>query len=132
MYWGLGVVCPTNQSSCHQLEKEAQYEAEQRRFRAQGDDVVHKPPFIPEKSKKPLTEISNVALNTEIRASERSEYENQQKALEEERMAAKKMVGVCWFCNSSGLPLYQVSPQILFNESFCMTVSVLACLVPCF
>ncbi|XP_050707906.1 targeting protein for Xklp2-like [Eriocheir sinensis] len=74
-----------------QLEKEAQWEAEQRRFRAQADDVVHKAPFIPEKSKKPLTEISNVPLNTEIRASERSEYENQQKAMEEERMAAKKM-----------------------------------------
>lgn len=77
---------------CHQLEEEAQAEAARRKFHAQGDHVVHKLPFIPEKSNKPLTEISNLTLNTEVRASERSEYDHQRKMLEEEMLAAKKMV----------------------------------------
>ena len=77
---------------CSQLEEEAQAEAERRKFHAQSDQVVHKLPFIPEKSNKPLTEISNISLNTEKRASERADYDHQQKALEEEMLAAKKMV----------------------------------------
>lgn len=79
-----------------QLDKEAQWEAEKRRFHAQSDDVVHKKPFFLEKSKKPLTEISNFTLKTEIRAGERSEYDLQQKAIEEEMLAAKKRVCLWW------------------------------------
>lgn len=50
-----------------QLDKEAQREAEQRRFRTQSYDVVHKLPFVPEEFKKPLTEISNITLPTDTR-----------------------------------------------------------------
>ncbi|KAG0730338.1 Targeting protein for Xklp2 [Chionoecetes opilio] len=74
-----------------QLEEESQEDAEQRKFRARPGSVVHKAPFIPEKSQHPLTEISGFALNTEVRAGKRSEYDLQQKMHEEEITAAKKL-----------------------------------------
>ncbi|KAK8381352.1 hypothetical protein O3P69_018439 [Scylla paramamosain] len=74
-----------------QLENEAKRDAAQRKFLAQDDSVVHKNPFVPQKSNRPLTEISNVTLSTEVRAVERSEFDQQRKELEEEMLAAKKM-----------------------------------------
>ncbi|XP_063845765.1 targeting protein for Xklp2-like [Scylla paramamosain] len=74
-----------------QLENEAKKDAAQRKFLAQDDSVVHKNPFVPQKSNRPLTEISNVTLSTEVRAVERSEFDQQRKELEEEMLAAKKM-----------------------------------------
>lgn len=74
-----------------QLKEESQLEAEQRKFRAQSGNVVHKTPFVPEKSQRPLTEISSFALNTEVRAGKRSEYDLQRKVHEEEMLMAKKL-----------------------------------------
>ncbi|KAK8391952.1 hypothetical protein O3P69_017515 [Scylla paramamosain] len=74
-----------------QLKEESQLEAEQRKFRARSGDVVHKAPFVPEKSQRPLTEISSFALNTEVRAGKRSEYDLQRKVHEEEILMAKKL-----------------------------------------
>lgn len=72
------------------LEEQAKLEKEQREFRARSDAVVHKQPFIPEKSKKPLTDISGFTLNTEIRSEERNEFEMHRKRKEDELLAAKR------------------------------------------
>lgn len=83
-----------------QLEEQARLEREQREFRARSDAVVHKQPFIPEKSKKPLTDISGFTLNTEIRSEERNEFEMHRKRKEDELLAAKREVswGSCFPC----------------------------------
>ncbi|KAG7175813.1 Targeting protein for Xklp2-like 1 [Homarus americanus] len=72
------------------LEEQAHLDKEQRKFLARPDTVLHKNPFIPEKSKKPLTDISTFALNTEVRAVDRNEYELQHKRREDEIQAAKR------------------------------------------
>lgn len=74
-----------------QLEDAAKRDVEQRKFHAQDDSVVRKNPFVPQKSNRPLVEISNVTLSTEVRAMERSKFDQQQKQMEEEMLAAKKM-----------------------------------------
>nr|XP_045585406.1 targeting protein for Xklp2-like isoform X2 [Procambarus clarkii] len=72
------------------LLEEARLDKEKRKFRARSDAVLHKEPFIPEKSKKPLTDISTFALNTEVRAIDRNEYELHRKRKEDEILAAKR------------------------------------------
>lgn len=72
------------------LEEQIRVEKEQRKFLARSDAVVHKQPFVPEKSKKPLTDISGFTLNTEVRAGERMEYELHRKRKEDEILAAKR------------------------------------------
>ena len=76
------------------MQKELQEEVEknQRKFKAQSDDVVHKKPFIPEKSNKPLTDISGFTLNTEKRSEERAEFDMYLKKKEDEVTAQKKEV----------------------------------------
>ncbi|XP_064089670.1 targeting protein for Xklp2 homolog isoform X1 [Macrobrachium nipponense] len=74
----------------NKLEEEERIDRERRTFFAQSDAVVHKQPFIPEKSKKPLTDISGFTLNTEVRAEERSKFELHQKQREDELLAAKR------------------------------------------
>ncbi|KAK4321593.1 hypothetical protein Pmani_007618 [Petrolisthes manimaculis] len=73
-----------------QLEEEEQSNAERRKFRAQPDTVLHRQPFIPDKSSKALTDISGFTLNTETRAEERNEYEMHRKMKEDEIQAAKR------------------------------------------
>lgn len=75
-----------------QLEEQARLEKEQREFHARSDAVLHKQPFIPEKSKKPLTDISGFTLNTEIRSEERTEFDMHRKRKEDELLAAKREV----------------------------------------
>ncbi|KAG0724472.1 Targeting protein for Xklp2 [Chionoecetes opilio] len=75
----------------HQMDEESKADAMRRKFHAQSDQVVHKTPFVPEKSQKPLTELSNLTLNTEVKASQRHEYNQQRKMMEEEMLAAKKL-----------------------------------------
>ncbi|XP_063597841.1 targeting protein for Xklp2-like isoform X1 [Penaeus indicus] len=72
------------------LEEQARLDREQREFRARSDAILHKQPFIPEKSKKPLTDISGFTLNTEIRSEERNEFEMHRKRKEDELLAAKR------------------------------------------
>ena len=42
--------------------------------------MIHKKPFEPKKSERPLTDITTVELNTERRAKEREEFDNMIKA----------------------------------------------------
>nr|XP_053648834.1 targeting protein for Xklp2-B-like isoform X2 [Cherax quadricarinatus]XP_053648843.1 targeting protein for Xklp2-B-like isoform X2 [Cherax quadricarinatus]XP_053648852.1 targeting protein for Xklp2-B-like isoform X2 [Cherax quadricarinatus]XP_053648860.1 targeting protein for Xklp2-B-like isoform X2 [Cherax quadricarinatus]XP_053648868.1 targeting protein for Xklp2-B-like isoform X2 [Cherax quadricarinatus]XP_053648877.1 targeting protein for Xklp2-B-like isoform X2 [Cherax quadricarinatus] len=72
------------------LEEEAQQEKKLREFHARSDAVLHKQPFIPDKSKKPLTDVSGFTLNTEVRAVDRNEYELHRKRKEDEILAAKR------------------------------------------
>ncbi|MPC71021.1 Targeting protein for Xklp2-A [Portunus trituberculatus] len=95
-----------------QLKNESQLEAEKRKFHARLGDVVHKAPFVPEKSQRPLTEISSFALNTEVRAGKRSEYDLQCKVHEEEILMAKKLVSdsLHWYGKEASVlkPIKQV------------------------
>lgn len=67
-------------------------DAERRKFLALPDDVLRREPFVPEKSSKPLTDISQHTLNTEQRAEERTNYELRRKMKEDEIQAAKREV----------------------------------------
>jgi len=73
-----------------EVEDKEREEREKRNFQARTDTAVHKLPFMPEKSKKPLTDISGFALNTDKRAEERKEYDQYLKQREAELLAAKK------------------------------------------
>lgn len=84
------------------MDEENRLAMEQRKFHAQSGEVLYKQPFQPEKSKKPLTDISAFTLNTENRASERMKYELHRKQKEDEILAAKREV-------SEGLALYDLS-----------------------
>lgn len=69
-------------------------DAERRKFHAHPDTVVHRQPFIPDKSSKPLTDISGFTLNTEHRAEERTNYDLHRKMKEDEIQAAKREVSI--------------------------------------
>jgi hypothetical protein len=62
------------------LEDEARKMQEAAQFRARPADVIHKKPFEPKKSERPLTDITMVELNTERRAKERDEFDAMIKA----------------------------------------------------
>lgn len=74
-----------------EIEEQEREEREKRNFHARSESAVHKQPFMPEKSKKPLTDISGFALNTDKRAEERKEYDQYLKQREAEMLAAKKL-----------------------------------------
>jgi hypothetical protein len=67
------------------VDEEFQKEAEQRKFKAQP--FVKKTPFEPVRSTKPLTEINEVILNSDLRAVKRQAWDNEnmekQRTLEE-------------------------------------------------
>jgi len=73
------------------LEDEARKLQEAAQFKARPASVIHKKPFEPRKSERPLTDITTVKLNTELRAKEREEFDTMVKAehakLEELRRA---------------------------------------------
>lgn len=73
-----------------ELEDQEREERERRNFQANTDSAVHRQPFMPEKSKKPLTDISGFTLNSDRRAEERKEYDQYLKQREAETLAAKK------------------------------------------
>ncbi|KAK7078140.1 Protein tpx2 [Halocaridina rubra] len=72
------------------LAEEEKQDKERRTFKATSDDVVHKQPFIPEKSKKPCTDISGFILTTEVRSEARNEFDLHQKQRTDELSAAKR------------------------------------------
>lgn len=61
-------------------------------FKAKAADVLRNKPFIPEKSSKPLTDISEFSLNTERRAVVREDFEMHKKAKEAEFEAVKRRI----------------------------------------
>ena len=62
------------------LEDEARKLQEAAQFKARPADVIHKKPFEPKKSERPLMDITTVELNTERRAKEREEFDTMIKA----------------------------------------------------
>ena len=52
-------------------------------FKAKPCKVVHDAPFVPQKSKKPLTEVSEFTLNTNRRAERHEELELNKKEREQ-------------------------------------------------
>lgn len=60
-------------------------------FKAKPPTVLHKKPFEPKREEKPLTEIDDFQLNTDLRAKER-EYFQQQLKEKEERVALAKQL----------------------------------------
>lgn len=58
------------------MEDEARKLQEAAQFKARPADVIHKKPFEPKKSERPLTDITIVELNTERRAKEREEFDS--------------------------------------------------------
>ncbi|XP_052060754.1 targeting protein for Xklp2 homolog isoform X2 [Mytilus californianus] len=61
-------------------------------FKARPPEVLRKEPFIPEKSTKPLTDISEFSLNTEKRAYDREGFEMHKKSKEAEIEAVKRRI----------------------------------------
>ncbi|KAL2919499.1 hypothetical protein HK105_201146 [Polyrhizophydium stewartii] len=76
-----------HQSALEQrLAREQEAERQRRAFHA--NPLPDAEPFVPKKSDKPLTEIQPIVLHTDVRAHERSDYEEtkRQRELEEERL----------------------------------------------
>ncbi|KAI0221310.1 hypothetical protein LSAT2_027322 [Lamellibrachia satsuma] len=61
------------------LEEELKQQRALANFKAHSSSVLHKAPFVPIKSDKPLTEVLDFELNTESRAERRAEWEQYQK-----------------------------------------------------
>ncbi|XP_067651165.1 targeting protein for Xklp2 homolog isoform X2 [Haliotis asinina] len=66
----------------HKLEEEQMKQKQATMFKARPADVVHQEPFMPQRSSRPLTDVSELTLNTERRAVDRDEYEMRKKARE--------------------------------------------------
>ncbi|XP_014670930.1 PREDICTED: targeting protein for Xklp2 homolog isoform X3 [Priapulus caudatus] len=58
------------------MAEEIEKQREQALFHASSNRVVHEAPFVPQRSNKPLTEILDIALNTEKRFESRQAYED--------------------------------------------------------
>lgn len=67
-----------------QLQEEIEESRKASQFKAQPCTVINKDPFIPVKSTKPLTEVSDFELNLERRAVQRDDFEMHKKAREAE------------------------------------------------
>ncbi|KAK3608033.1 hypothetical protein CHS0354_031019 [Potamilus streckersoni] len=72
------------------VEEQLNKEREAAIFKALPSTVVHKDPFVPKKSSKVLTEVSNVELSTVKRAMQREAFDMHRKAQEAELEAAKR------------------------------------------
>ncbi|GFO43502.1 targeting protein for xklp2 homolog [Plakobranchus ocellatus] len=73
-----------------QLEEERRMQREAATFKAGPNSVIQKKPFQPQNSTKPLTEIDEFQLNTDIRAASREQYDQHLKQREAEFEAIKR------------------------------------------
>ncbi|XP_062592991.1 targeting protein for Xklp2 homolog [Saccostrea cucullata] len=80
------------QEFSHKVEEENKQLKAQAKFKAHPAKVVHKEPFCPQKSTKPLTDISGFELNTEHRSQKRENFEMYKKAREAQLEAAKREI----------------------------------------
>ncbi|RXG57442.1 Targeting protein for Xklp2-like protein [Armadillidium vulgare] len=80
------------QSLQAELEEIERLEEQHRKFVAQPDTVLHKKPFVPEKSRKPSTTVEEFRLNTDKRAEERRSFDQHLKEKEEEMEATRKLM----------------------------------------
>ncbi|XP_071823436.1 targeting protein for Xklp2 homolog [Apostichopus japonicus] len=71
-----------------ELEKELQEQKKRcSSFRARPANVLYQEPFKPDKTNKPLTDISDFQLNTERRAEEREDFDRKRYEMESQKMA---------------------------------------------
>ncbi|XP_061197488.1 targeting protein for Xklp2 homolog isoform X2 [Saccostrea echinata] len=80
------------QEFSHKVEEENKQLKAQAKFKAHPAKVVHQEPFCPQKSTKPLTDISGFELNTEHRSQKRENFEMYKKAREAQLEAAKREI----------------------------------------
>ncbi len=78
-------------------EKEVQEELRRQReaaasFRARAPRVLEEPPFVPARSDRPPSEITNFELHSDRRAREREAFEMHKKHREAELEARKRQV----------------------------------------
>ena len=57
------------------MENQQQNEKKEAEFKAKDASILYAPPFIPNKSTKPLTCVENVILHSDVRSSQRAKYE---------------------------------------------------------
>lgn len=74
------------------VEAEEQKRREAAKFKARPAIVLHKEPFQPHPSDKPLSDIMNFELHSDRRAVEREAYERQKKQREADLDAMKRQV----------------------------------------
>lgn len=89
--FNLDTECRMNRSEerKRQIEEELNPKVQ---FKARPADVLRREAFIPEKSTKPLTDISEFSLNTEKRAYVREDFEMHKKGKEAEIEAVKRRI----------------------------------------
>nr|KAG5696627.1 hypothetical protein BaRGS_034088 [Batillaria attramentaria] len=73
-----------SQELAHKLEEEEEEFRRAAQFHAQPNRIKDRKPFIPAKSAKPLTEVSDFELNSDRRAVQREEFELRKKEREVE------------------------------------------------
>lgn len=73
-----------------QVEEERRQAKKASEFKARPNHVTHKDPFQPQKSNKPLTEINDFALNTDVRANQRDAFEKHVKEKEAEMASLRR------------------------------------------
>jgi hypothetical protein len=84
-------------SGACQMNEEARKRQTGAQFKARPADVIHKKPFEPKKSERPLTDITIVELNTERRAKERHEFDEMVKAEHEKMEELRRLVCISNF-----------------------------------
>ncbi|KAK7115053.1 targeting protein for Xklp2 homolog isoform X2 [Littorina saxatilis] len=72
------------QDLAHKLTEEEEEQRKAAQFRAQPNRIIYKEPFLPAKSTKALTEVSDFELNSDRRALHREEFEMRKKEREVE------------------------------------------------
>jgi targeting protein for Xklp2 len=81
------------------MEEEAKKLQQAAQFKAQPAVVIHKKPFEPRKSSRPLTDITEIELNTERRAKEREEFDTRLKLEQAELEELRQLVRIHKFIN---------------------------------
>jgi targeting protein for Xklp2 len=74
------------------MEEEARKLQQASQFKARPAVVIHKKAFEPKKSNRPLTDITEIELNTEKRAKERKEFDTKIKLEQMELEQLRQLV----------------------------------------
>jgi hypothetical protein len=77
-----------------QMEEEARKLQQAAQFKARSAAVLHKKPFEPKKSSRPLTDITEIELNTERRAKEREKFDTRFKLEQAELEELRQLVRI--------------------------------------
>jgi hypothetical protein len=74
------------------MEDEAKKLQQAAQFKARPADVIHKKPFVPRKSERPLTDVTSVELNTQRRAKKREAFDAKIKSEQEKIEELRRLV----------------------------------------